>query len=647
MASTATGSPERVALVVGNSGYELFEHLENPINDATDVAATLAELQFDVTLLTDADHAQMKSGLEAFGEAARGSEVALFYYAGHGFQVSERNYLLPVDADIAPAINQDDNTLALEKGNTVDLKEVIDRLELAPGVRLVFLDSCRDNPVAGLISDQALVDVDAQKGLAEVKATAPNFLISYATAPGDVAFDGMGDNSYFTEAFLRNVTTPGLSIGDLMVTVRRDVRKATGGRQIPWDSSSLTDNFYFDGKAPSLSQETMLWQIAADTREAKILELYLELYPGGKHETNVRSAIDEIDAVGAETGERSLELLPPEQQAERLWQVALRSRMRSLFEIYLERYPDGARAENARAMLDTLPPRDESSPAVICERLATHPNDSSARVSGNPYAKLKASALTAIKACRAAMDEFPELPHYASLLARAHAAAGDIPRALELYDLAAAQGDLRALVSLAQLYEAGTNVPADIDRAMQYYRQAVAGGSTDAMINLAVTLFQGDHLPRDTDRAIRLLQRASEEGAGKATYNLGVLALEGAVGTPEDAIGYFTRSITMGEDLGYHSAAILYDEGRGGVTPDPARAARLLLRGAAEDGGAIVQNLVTRPDTWSPDTISALQSVLSLAGYYNSSVDGVANEAFSTALQTWRNGGYVAELVTD
>lgn len=593
-------------------------------------------------LLTDADHQQMVEGLAQFREALQSSEAAMFYYAGHGFQLSERNYLLPVDFDLSSAIDENANTLDLGKSGTIGLDDVFETLDLAPGVRLVFLDSCRDNPLADLMTEKALVDIDAHKGLAEVQATGSNFLISYATAPGDVAFDGSGDNSYFTEAFLKHVTRPGLSIADLMVAVRKDVRSATHGRQTPWESSSLTNTFFFDDRPSTVSEETLLWQVATDTREERLLRLYLDRYPSGKHEAHVRTTLGEI----GDENERSLELLTPEQQAERLWQVAWRSRMRSLFEIYLHRYPDGARAAEAQRMVETLPPQDDSSPAVICERLATHPNDSSARVAGNPFLKLRDSALTAIKACSAAMESFPELPHYAALLARSHAAAGDMPRAIELYELAADQGDLRALFSLAQIYEAGTNAPQDPERALSLYRRAAAAGSTDAMINLAVTMLEGTRVPHDPEGAIALLERAAAEGSGTATYNLGVLAMDETYGEPEDALDHFVRATTMGEDLGFQSAAILLDQGIK-VPRDSRRAARLLLRGMVEDTGLIIDNLTTRPDAWSRELIEELQSRLSLAGYYQSDVDGEADPALFAALQTWRNGGFVAELVAD
>ncbi|MBO9435023.1 caspase family protein [Ruegeria sp. R13_0] len=612
---------KRVALIIGNSDYQTVGALDNPINDASDLAIALEGLGFDVFLGTDLNRYEMLSLAESYGATAADSDVSLLFYAGHGFQVDGRNYLVPVDANLTSAADIPEQTVAME--------EFVSRMERSDGIRLVFLDACRDNPF-----EDGVLSVD--EGLARV-GSAADFLFAYATQPDNVAFDGTGRNSFFTEALLSHIYTPGQDISDLLISVRKDVLAATGGRQIPWDNSSLTRQFRFDNSPVTASEETLLWQVAANAQDASLMQLYIDRYPQGAHATEVVAFLDEAGQGGTQT--RALSVEDQDEQAERLWKLAQRSRMRPLLEFYLEQYPDGSHAAQAQRLIASIPRPEDSTPGGICERLATHPRDRTASITGVPFSRLQENALTAIQACSAAAAQSPELSHYVALLARATIAAGDVERAVTLYKQAAAEGDLRAMVSLAQLHESGTGVPQDMGTALDLYERAAEGGSADAMINLAVTLFEGQIVPKDDARAVALLQQAADGGSAKATFNLGVLAQDGAAGEPEQALGYFQKAARDGEYQGYLAAAILLDEGRG-VPRDPLEAARMLLRGTAEDNGAILDQLSLASDQWSRDTLMEVQRLLQKAGYYNSSIDGVPGPNFISALRQWRSGGF-------
>ena len=128
----------RVAFVVGNSAYQSISELENPINDALDITVALEGLGFSVILGSDASMADMRTGLTHFAEQAKTADVVLFYYAGHGFQVSGQNYLVPVDAKLSSISDLQDQT--------VPVTDVMEAMQKAPGLKLVFLDACRDNP---------------------------------------------------------------------------------------------------------------------------------------------------------------------------------------------------------------------------------------------------------------------------------------------------------------------------------------------------------------------------------------------------------------------------------------------------------------------------------------------------------------------
>ena len=227
--------PERrIALVIGNADYQVAPRLANPSNDARSVAQLLNNAGFEVTTATDLTRSDMVKVVEDFTSkiADRGpNAVAMIYYAGHGVQLEGENYLLPVDARISKLADLD--------GNSVRLVDLMGTLETIPSrARIVVLDACRNNPFPD-------VD-DSGRGLAIVDAPS-NSIVGYSTAPGMVAHDGDGNHSPYTSAFLNIARQPNLPIQQLFKRVRLEVNNATGGRQTPWESSSLTNDFYFFG----------------------------------------------------------------------------------------------------------------------------------------------------------------------------------------------------------------------------------------------------------------------------------------------------------------------------------------------------------------------------------------------------------------
>lgn len=314
-----------------------------------------------------------------------------------------------------------------------------------------------------------------------------DFLIAYATQPGAVAYDGDGRNGTFTEAVLNHIHTPGQSIAEMMISVRKDVIAATGGQQVPWDNSSLTRQFKFEGGPRAASADTMLYQLAARAADPSLMRLYLARYPGGVHVADASAFMAEIRQTGGDVA-RGLteEQLDPE--GREVWDLAQRVRLPQLAEYYLARYPDGPHAGEALQLLKALPKVADLGPGRRCELLATHPKDATAATPGTSLVELGRNASVAIETCRAAVAAFPEQPRYVALLARATIAAGDVSGAVALYDEAADRGDLRALVSLGLLTEVGKGVPADPVKAVDFYERAAKGGSADGAINLAVAL---------------------------------------------------------------------------------------------------------------------------------------------------------------
>ena len=230
---------KRVALVVGNSGYVHANALPNPVNDAGDMAKALAEVGFEVILGLDLSKSGFDGKVRDFARALEKADVALLFYAGHGLQVSGKNYLVPVDAKLQVERDLDFEAISLD----FVLKQM--ELDRDDKTNIVFLDACRDNPlVRNLARSMGTRSGTIAQGLAQVQAGVGTF-IAYSTQPGNVALDGEGRNSPFTAALVKDLRLPDRNLNAVMIEVRKDVTAATGGKQVPWDLSALTGDFYF------------------------------------------------------------------------------------------------------------------------------------------------------------------------------------------------------------------------------------------------------------------------------------------------------------------------------------------------------------------------------------------------------------------
>ncbi|MGV8986908.1 MAG: caspase family protein [Cypionkella sp.] len=281
----AAGAEPRIALVIGNGGYKAVNPLTNPPHDASLMAEALTKAGFEVTLIQDGDMAAMGAAVTEFGKKLRkagADATGLFYYAGHGVQSFGQNYLVPVDASLTNAA--DLSLVAL------DAQSVLRQMFSAHNrTNIVILDACRNNPFAQV---RDLTD----NGLAEMSAPTGTFL-AYATAPGSVALDGLDGNSPFTKALAVRLATPGLPIEQAFKDVRVQVLKETGGKQTPWDTSSLTNDFVFVADAGS-SDEELLWANVSTARDPVQIMLFLRAYPQSLHEKEARSLL--VDVMKAE-----------------------------------------------------------------------------------------------------------------------------------------------------------------------------------------------------------------------------------------------------------------------------------------------------------------------------------------------------------
>ena len=211
------------AIVIGNGAYQGSGRLDNPINDARAISAKLKSMGFKVTTIENADRTKLVSSLVKFSASAVDSDLTLFFYAGHGVQISGKNYMLPTDTNL--------NQIGGVELHGISLNSVVDRF--LPGkTKLVFLDACRDNPLLQVASRSV------SRGLAPISVS-QGTLISYATKDGSVAADGSGKNSPFTKALLQHIDSPD-DIAVVLRRVRDQVMRETGGQQQPWEYGSLS-----------------------------------------------------------------------------------------------------------------------------------------------------------------------------------------------------------------------------------------------------------------------------------------------------------------------------------------------------------------------------------------------------------------------
>lgn len=300
LASTSVSAfaEKRVALVIGNAGYDKVARLPNPVNDASLVAETLKTAGFDdVSLRRDLKIADMRRALRDFVDKSRDADVAVIYYAGHGIEVDGANYLVPVDAVLERDTDIYDEALSLER--------VLVAIEPAKKLRLVILDACRDSPFTRSMK-RTIASRAIGRGLAKVEPTSPNTLIAFASKAGSTASDGDGTrNSPFTMALVEHITKPGLDLRKAFGYVRDDVLKATGNRQEPYLYGSLGgDDLPIVAAKPAAAgpqadPQTAVrrdYELALQAGERDAWEAFLRTYPDGFYADLAKVQLRKISA---------------------------------------------------------------------------------------------------------------------------------------------------------------------------------------------------------------------------------------------------------------------------------------------------------------------------------------------------------------
>ena len=355
LGASSAFAENRIALVIGQSAYRSVPALPNPANDAKAVTQMLTDSGFEVSTASDLSQSEMRQQVSEFAGkvAAKGADtVALVFYAGHGLQIDGENYLVPVDID--PKREADIPIQA------VRLNDVLNTLTSVPSkMRILMLDACRNNPFPDIskTSGGGLAIVDAKIG-------APGTFLSFSTSPGAVAEDGSGANSPYTSALLNVGKQQGIPIEETFKRVRLAVNKATDGRQTPWDSSSLTEDFRFLGASvPGPKLAAAKKSVAEWTRDLK-----------GKP---VEAANELIVADGTDEAYEAFAGLYPQTPLGVLardwlnrhirmvaWNNAVIVNTASSYRSFLTKFPDSDLTATARKLEQRLRNRPEIAPVV-------------------------------------------------------------------------------------------------------------------------------------------------------------------------------------------------------------------------------------------------------------------------------------------
>lgn len=293
LATAAQAEGKRVALLIGNNNYPTAP-LVNAVNDARDLSEALKELGFKTIVRENATRQDIASALRDFARELEGAEAGLFFYAGHAMQFKDRNFLIPVDADMK---SEEDVTFS-----SVELGQVFDRMERArTRFNFIVLDACRDNPFASAFKASS-------NGLAQISNAPSGTLVAYATAPGSVAADGYGRNGIYTKHILQQVKVPDLPVEIMFKRVREAVERETRRLQTPWDVSSLKGDFAFNptGKSatavpasgPSsdaqLAIEREFWVSVRNSTRPADIQAYIDKYPNGQYVVLARNLIESL-----------------------------------------------------------------------------------------------------------------------------------------------------------------------------------------------------------------------------------------------------------------------------------------------------------------------------------------------------------------
>ena len=627
---------QRVALIVGVSKYDKVPSLNNPAKDAKLVQATLQKLGFTVKVLTDPTRADLIEGLGDFEEAAKGSDAAVIYYAGHGAMIDGVNYLLPKDA-----VSTNKSSLT---GSAVESARLGQAMMGAKLVRLIILDACRNNPTA-----TRSLGGNSRGLTRETGPTSVAVVTLMAAGPGQVAQDGAAGaaNSPFAIALTQGLTRPGITVGELPSYVQAEVERMTEGEQTPDLQGIWPDvHWTFDPNGPvktvaaagadpvkiKWEKDQVFWSSIKDSDDPADFKAYMEAQDRGEITGSFRKL--------ASNRVRALEKLPAGS-----FQVASRSATpgqdlvvsardafgRGDYKSAARDWTAAANAGNGAAMYNlgvmSLSGRGAAKDIAAAARWfkasaeAGHSggmvNWGLCRLNGFGTAKDEADGFRWLRAAadkgsanamgllaeayyrgrgvptdprqgagwlQKAVDagDGPSIAQLADAYDRGEGVPRDPRRSFNLYQRAAQAGDAEAMVRVGYAYEDGEAVPKDDVQAATWYQRAAEAGNSEGMSSLAVMFETGAGLPQDEARAAEYYRAAADRGDARGYLGLGSLTARGAGvrANPAEAVRLFQQAADRGSALALRNLAIMYETGQG-VRADRAKAIDYYRKAAA------------------------------------------------------------------
>ncbi len=590
----------RFAVVIGNGDYETLPSLDNSIKDAGLVARTLAEDGYRVVYERDLSGARFGQLLERLAREVPEGASVVFYYAGHGVQVGNENFLIPVDSALA-----DLYALRVE---AVSLHSVVETVGARAGTRVFLLDSCRNNPFVGHPAQVGLGAGQDSIGIGFSFLQAPiNTLISFATAPGTFAYDGIGDHSPYTLSLMdRARAAPGEEFVTVLSRTRRDVFETTGGGQVPWESSSLVEMFSLikgdEAGAPVPAA------IAAVTPDPVSAGRSVPL-PAGVTVTTRFEAQVPLGArlPAAASGLAVLAAAPASGYLTlagtgtlRAGQSFVAARLSQLVYHPAPLASDAAAPDQVRdgfqLALDGAPlPVELRLELDPCDLLAGGLFDPQGVAPGVDNFALRPQA--ALAACRAAVAADPGNMRFRYQLSRALKANrlfaesdAELARALAAGYPRAMIGTAAAILEKLALAGgiAGRRAP---EAALDHLRAAHAAGDPLASYVLGRQYLRYGLTDDERSMGFALLMRAKDRGFAEALSELGAFYLEaeGALRDPQRGLAYLEEAAARGNVSGQFSLGTVL--GLGTVAQDRPRAIALLRQASAAGHGIAPRNL--------------------------------------------------------
>lgn len=590
---------KRVALVIGNSVYKHAGELTNPKNDATDVSAALKKVGFQVIDGFDLDKVSFDRKIRDFANALSGAEVGLFFYAGHGLQVAGQNYLVPTDAELTTAASLEFEMVRLDVVHRI--------MEHATQTNILFLDACRNNPLARNLS-RALGtrSTEIGRGLAAVESGSGT-LISFSTQPGNVALDGTGRNSPFAAALAKQVSTSSDDLSAMLIAVRNDVMSATQRKQVPWEHSALTGRFYFKAErqapvasaAPTpawrLSEAAEAWDRTKDTINIAALEIFMGRYKDTYYADLARLRIVELKNKQAAVATPSPKTAPIHKRSAAEERQAADQAERD--------FQQGERYLYGRGV-----PRDYAKARELYEKAAGAGNGGGLNALG-----------------------------FLHQIGRG--VARDYAKARELYEKSAATGNGFAMANLGWLYYHGFGVAPDYSTAREWSEKSAAISNPAGLNALGVLYERGDGVPQDYAKARDLYNKAAAGGDGYGMNNLGRL-YQGGRGGPQDyarSREWFEKAAARGNRFATANLAAL-PQATGG-TIDFSRAAKVVLELAKANNDEVIGDLRGDMRDWDQNTRTEIKRELARLAHYSGPIDDKWDDGARAAVSKYLGQG--------